>query len=196
LARTENAHPWKLLNNRDGLGEVVHKGQVFRGQHEAIIDTSLRDAVQAVLAVNHNERRHATWRKRGSDFLLAGRVVTGQGERLQTSFTTKGRTGQRYRYCVPKPVQALGAKRGHPIGRLAAEPLEELVLAQIHAALQAPYPAEQQRVTRLLIESVVVSEQAVSFVWRDAGWAGLAREQRPDGIGAELRELEAEGAAA
>lgn len=135
---------------------------------------------------------------------------------------------------MPKSVQAFGTKRaGHAVGRLAAGPLEELVLPQIHAALQTPeriqgvwdavraqgaaltepevvlpmlhnfagvwqalYPAEQQRIARLLIESVVVSEQAVSIIWRDAGWAELARELRPDGIGAELRELEAEGAVA
>lgn len=163
-----------------------------------------------------------------------GLVVTERGERLQPSFTTKGRTGQHYRYCVPKSVQAFGTQRaGHAVGRLAAEPLEELVLAQIHAALKTPeriqgvwdavraqgaaltepevvlpmlhnfagvwralYPAEQQRIARLLIESVVVSEQAVSIAWRDAGWADLAQELCPDGIGAELRELEAEGAAA
>lgn len=130
--------------------------------------------------------------------------------------------------------RAFGTKRaGHAVGRLAAEPLEELVLAQIDAALQTPeriqgawdavraqgaaiaepevvlpmlhnvagvwralYPAEQQRIARMLIESVVGSEQAVSIVWRDAGWADLARELRPDGIGAELRELVAEGAVA
>lgn len=127
------------MNNRIYLGEIVHKGQVFRGQHEAIIDASLWDAVQAVFAVNHNERRHVTWRRRGPDFLLAGLVVTEQGERLQPSFTTKGRTGQHYRYYVPKSVQAFGTNRaGHAVGRLAAEPLEELVLAQIHAALQTP----------------------------------------------------------
>jgi DNA invertase Pin-like site-specific DNA recombinase len=130
---------WKLLNNRIYLGEIVHKGQLFRGQHEAILDTSLWDAVQAVFAVHHNERRHATWRGRGPDFLLAGLVATEKGERLQPSFTTKGRTGQHYRYYVPKSVQAFGTKRaGHAVGRLAAEPLEELVLAQIHAALQTP----------------------------------------------------------
>lgn len=80
------------------------------------------------------------------------------------------------------------------------------MLAQIHAAPQAPeriqgvwqalYPAEQQRIARLLIETVVVSAHAVSIVWRGAGWAELARELRPDGIGAERREPEAEGAAA
>lgn len=48
----------------------------------------------------------------------------------------------------------------------------------------------------MLIESVVVSEQAVTIVWRDARWGDLAQELRPDGIGAELLELEVEGAAA
>lgn len=56
---------------------------------------------------------------------------------MQPSFTKKGR-GQYDRYYVPQSVQAFGAKRGQPIGRLAAGPLEELVLAQIHAGLQAP----------------------------------------------------------
>ena len=82
-------------------------------------------------------------------------------------------------------------------GAALTEP--EVVLPMLHnfaGVWQALYPAEQQRITRLLIESVVVSEQAVSIVWRDAGWADLARELRPDGIGAELRELEAEGAVA
>ena len=221
---------WKLLNNRIYRGEIVHRGQAYRGEHEAIIDAALWGAVQAVFAVNDDERRRATRGRRSPSFLLAGLVATDQGERMQPSFTKKGR-GQYYRYYVPQSVQAFGAKRCHPIGRLAAEPLEELVLAQIHAALQAPeriqgvwdavraqgsgltepevvlpmlhnfaavwqalYPAEQQRIARLLIESVVVSADAVSIALRDAGWAELAREMRPDGIGAELLALEAEGA--
>jgi DNA invertase Pin-like site-specific DNA recombinase len=221
---------WKLLNNRIYLGEIVHRGKAHPGQHEAIVDAAVWDAVQAVFAVNDDERRRATRGRRSPAFLLAGLVVTDQGERMQPSFTKKGR-GQYYRYYVPQSVQAFGAKRGHPVGRLAAEPLEELALAQIHAALQAPeriqgvwdavrardagvtepevvlpmlhnfaaiwralYPAEQQRIARLLIESVVVNQEAVSIVWRDAGWAELARELRPDGIGAELLELEAQGA--
>ncbi len=221
---------WKLLNNRIYLGEIVHRGQAHPGQHEAIVDAAAWDAVQAVFAVDDDERRRATRGRRSPAFLLVGLVATDQGERMHPLFTKKGR-GQYYRYYVPQSLQAFGAKRGHPIGRLAAEPLEELVLAQIDAALQAPeriqgvwdavraqgtgltepevvlpmlhnfaavwqalYPAEQQRIARLLIESVVVSEQAVSIVWCDAGWGELAREMRPDGIGAELQELEAEGA--
>ncbi len=65
----------RLLLVEPAEAENVHKGQVFRGQHEAIIDTSLWDAVQAV-------------------------------------FATKGRTGQHYRYYVPKSAQAFGTKRG------------------------------------------------------------------------------------
>ena len=85
------------------------------------------------------------------------------------------------------------AVRAH--GAALTEP--EVVLSMLHtfaSVWQALYPAGQQPIARFLIESVVVSEQAVSIVRRDAGWAGLARERRPDGIGAELLELEAEGA--
>lgn len=82
-------------------------------------------------------------------------------------------------------------------GAALTEP--EVVLPMLHnvaGVWRALYPAEQQRIARLLIESVVVSEQAVSIIWRDAGRADLAREMRQDGIGAELRDLEAEGAVA
>lgn len=82
-------------------------------------------------------------------------------------------------------------------GAALTEP--EVVLPMLHnfaGVWQALHQAEQQRIARLPIESVVVGEQAVSIIWRDAGWADLARELRPDGIGAELRELEGEGAVA
>ena len=63
---------------------------------------------------------------------------------------------------------------------------------------RALYPAEQLRITRLLIESVVVREEAVPGLSSGATRVGpiLRGSCAPDGIGAELRELEAEGAAA
>ena len=31
---------WKLLNSRIYLGEIVHRGQAYRGEHEAIIEAA------------------------------------------------------------------------------------------------------------------------------------------------------------
>lgn len=38
-----------ILNNRLYLGEVTHQGKVYNGEHEAIIETSLFEQVQAQL---------------------------------------------------------------------------------------------------------------------------------------------------
>jgi site-specific DNA recombinase len=45
-----------ILQNRIYRGEIVHKDQSYPGEHEAIIDPTLWDAVQARLAENAVER--------------------------------------------------------------------------------------------------------------------------------------------
>ena len=109
----------------------------------------------------------------------------------------------RARYVALAPAYKAMFNRVRDDYRALDDEMQATLLANIEKAMnrglreaERAFKAEQQRIARLLIESVVVSEQAVSIVWRDAGWADLARELRPDGIGAELRELEAEGAAA
>ena len=90
--------------------------------------------MQAVFAEKLNVRRTETWARRVDEALLRGLLFTADGERLQPSFTTNGR---RYRYYVPRRTIRYGAGK-HPIGMLPAAPIEEMVLAQVHAALMAP----------------------------------------------------------
>ena len=53
------------------------------------------------------------------------------------------------------------------------------------------FAAEQQRLVRLLIEKVVLSDSGLEIVWCDAGWHALSAELSPGTIGAELSEMEA-----
>ncbi len=57
------------------------------------------------------------------------------------------------------------------------------------------FPAERHRIARLMIERVdlISSEhtQGIRVAWRELGWNQLIREFAPDGIGAELLEVEA-----
>ena len=46
-----------LLKNRVYMGEVGHKGRWFTGEHEAIIDRGLFDAVQSLIKKNSIERK-------------------------------------------------------------------------------------------------------------------------------------------
>src|SRR5258708_5098993 len=45
-----------LLNNRTYIGEVVHRGPIFPGEHQPIIDRALGDKAHATLQVSPRTR--------------------------------------------------------------------------------------------------------------------------------------------
>src|ERR1700686_3129276 len=47
---------YKLLNNPVYIGEAVHKGVSYRGEHDAIIDRRIWDRVQAQFQTNPRKR--------------------------------------------------------------------------------------------------------------------------------------------
>jgi hypothetical protein len=51
---------YKLLNNRTYIGDAVHKGTSYPGEHEAIIDRKLWDQVQSVFKHNPRKRSNTT----------------------------------------------------------------------------------------------------------------------------------------
>ncbi len=113
-------HINKILINRLYIGEITHKGTSYAGEHAAIIDRTLWDAVQAQLARNAVVRRTGSNAREPS--LLTGLVKTGDGTRLVPSHTSKG--GQRYRYYITKAGETDGARPW----RLPAQALEKLVI--------------------------------------------------------------------
>jgi len=86
-------HIYRLLSNPIYVGEIAHKGQLYSGQHPALIDTETWTAVRDQLATNaSNHRRKAD---AAEPSLLAGLLVDDRGERLTPSHTVK--KGRRYR---------------------------------------------------------------------------------------------------
>ena len=63
-------HIYKLLSNPIYVGDIVHKGERFEGDHEAIIDHEIWDAVQEQLRCNAVTRHRGTNTKTQS--LLTG----------------------------------------------------------------------------------------------------------------------------
>ena len=78
---------YTLLRNRLYRGEVAHKGAVYPGEHEAIVDQGLWDAVQARLAEQRAERRSGE----APAAEPAGRVVARRrrGERMTPTHAIK-----------------------------------------------------------------------------------------------------------
>ncbi|WP_417619672.1 recombinase family protein [Parasphingorhabdus sp.] len=83
-----------LLKNPVYRGKIVHKGQIYDGEHQAIVDAELWEAVQAKLASAAPPRKRP-----GNDpqqALLKGLLSDSQGRPMVATYATKG--VRRYRY--------------------------------------------------------------------------------------------------
>ena len=125
-----------LLKNRFYIGEVVYRGEVHRGEHEAILDPTLFEAVQVKLAGRARARRS---RLGGSPAVLSGRLFDDRGNRMSPTHTNKG--GTRYRYYVSQAV--LQKKPQASVGRVPAAEVETLVLAALRNHLKASGAGKQ-----------------------------------------------------
>ena len=118
-------HLYKILANPVYAGRLGHKGKVHEGQHLAIIDPTLFDAVQAQLGTSEHRRRNPC---AASAHLLAGRIRTSAGEVMTPSHAQKGQT--RYRYYLARSVLD-GRASSSPIRRISAPAIETVALASL-----------------------------------------------------------------
>jgi hypothetical protein len=63
-------------------------------------------------------------------------------------------------------------------------------MRQLAAVWPSLSPAEQRRLAQLLIERVLIGDDGMEILWRDAGWVALIEELRPGSTVAELAEVE------
>jgi len=198
---------YKLLVNRTFLGEAVHKGTSYPGEHAAIISRELWDRVHAIMV--ESPRARAAKNRATAPALLRGLLFGPDGRAMSPTHTRK--KGRLYRYYVSQAVLQGGADDA-PLRRLPAGEIEGLVLAQIRALLLQPevvvgtwravreeapdlteaevrdalgrldplwdelFPGEQERIVRLLVERVTVTEQGAEIRLNLEGLAGLARD--------------------
>jgi site-specific DNA recombinase len=121
-----------VLKNRFYIGEVVYRGEVYRAEHESIVQPTLFEAVQSKLAAQTVARRR---RLQGSHALLAGRLFDSSGNRMSPTHTNKG--GVRYRYYVSQLALQGRAQPAGLIGRVPAAEVEASVVAALREHLRA-----------------------------------------------------------
>jgi hypothetical protein len=161
---------YKMLHNRMYLGQIVHKGQSFAGQHQAIVSQAQWDSVHALIATDAIERRCATLGARRDHPLLRGLLVTLDGERLVPHHTIK--KGKTYRYYTSVKQGRFGAWASQH-GPLPAAPIEDLVAQQIVAALSTPHLVQSvwdrvQAIRPDLTEpEVVLPMRNLATLWRE-----------------------------
>jgi len=201
---------YKLINNRVYLGEAVHKGTGYPGEHAAIIDQSLWDKVHAIL--RESPRLRAKNTRRQTPALLKGIIFTETGSAMTPTATKKG--SRLYRYYASMDVI-----RNRPIGdsagplRLPAGMVEDAVIGEIRRMIRAPEIAARV-VKALQDESATVDEKTAikalgefDQIWTalypaeqtriiqllvdrvTVGASGIAVDLRQEGLGSVLRDM-------
>jgi site-specific DNA recombinase len=131
---------YQILRNRLYRGEIAHRGEIHKGNHDAIIDNHLWDRVQNQLAAQSQRKRVEAAKPAhqsvdGSKGMapspspspLTGLLFDEAGRRLTPSHARKN--GKRYRYYVSAPLS-----RGEKIKdgiRVPAPDMEQFVLDTI-----------------------------------------------------------------
>lgn len=133
---------YKLINNRVYLGEAVHKGSSYPGEHEAIISQELWDSVHAIL--KESPRARGAKNRVGTDALLKGIIFSANGTAMTPTFTRKGE--RLYHYYVSMDLlrnREMPDSAGP--ARLPAAMVEGAVVAEMRRLIASP-----EIVTRVL----------------------------------------------
>lgn len=112
-----------ILTNPIYAGRIRHKGQIFGGQHPAIIDSDRWDALQQQLSSKSAKERNTKQHRDPSP--LAGKIVDEAGQKLTPSHTRKG--DRHYRYYISQKL-VTGVSRADDkqrTWRIPAKQLEE-----------------------------------------------------------------------
>jgi site-specific DNA recombinase len=127
-------HIYGLLSNPIYTGQIAHKGELYPGQHPALIDNETWTVVRNQLAASTSDHRHRA--KAAEPSLLAGLLVDARGERLTPSHAIK--KGRRYRYYVSAAL-ITGAGTDRAQGRrIVAREIEEAVVRILIEGLTSP----------------------------------------------------------
>ena len=118
-----------LLKNPIYRGKIVHKGQVYDGEHEPVVDQELWDAVQAKLATK------APLRKRPKNdrqlAMLNGLLTDPEGRPMVPTYATKGTR----RYAYYESRKDLARAGDPPATRFGQGALERHIVTKLQELL-------------------------------------------------------------
>ncbi|MEO8453600.1 MAG: recombinase family protein [Sphingomicrobium sp.] len=142
----------QLLQNPLFIGKVSHRGELFDGEHEPLVDVAMWEAVQQRFATNRRERLHGE--RARSPSLLTGLLTGADGRPMTPVFTTKGSRQHRYYVTRLNPGEDRRSAWRVPAGdidRAALDCLSKFVTRRAAEALDADDPAFPVDLARLSV---------------------------------------------
>jgi hypothetical protein len=160
---------YKLLNNRVYVGEAVHKGTAYPGEHAAIIGRALWDKVHGIL--RESPRVRAARTRASTPALLKGLIFGPTGCAMTPTHTRRGE--KLYRYYVSQSVLKRGPE-ACSVGRVSAAEIEAAVVSQLRGVLRAPeIVVGTWRAARAEIDGLTESEVREALERLDPLWDEL-----------------------
>ena len=163
----------QILRNRFYIGDVVYRGKVHRGEHEAIVDQAVFAAVQVKLADGAVARR---LKLKASPAILMGRIYDDRGERMTPSHSNKN--GARYRYYVSHALLQNRTDEAGSVPRVPAPEVEQLV---VKALRELAEPSWRQWSSRHSRSSAIWSSNIVDHVVIRPNAIEIHLLRKPDG---------------
>jgi len=117
---------YALLKNRLYLGEIVYRGQIYQGEHTALVARAVWERVQQQLARRRKARQDGARSRVPS--LLFGLVYDQSGQRYTPTYSSK--SARRYRYYVLS-AERQQQRDSSPAVRIPAQDLETLVVQRL-----------------------------------------------------------------
>ena len=193
----DKSYVYTLFNNRVYIGEAVHKGTAYKGEHEAIIPRPLWDKVHAILRSNARQRSANT--RAQTPALLKGLIFGPTGCAMTPTHTRKG--GRLYRYYIATDLLKHDAA-ACTVRRVPAAEIEGAVIEQVRGLLRAPemivptWRAGKRLIAGLTESEVREALQRLDPIWNELFPAEQARviqllvgrvDVSPDGLDIRLR---------
>jgi site-specific DNA recombinase len=160
---------YHLLRNQIYRGAVVHKGIAYPGEHSAIVDEELWNAVQSKLSGNVLQQRRT---RIESGALLGGLIFDDRGNRMSPTYTM--RRGNRYRYYISRGLMQDRREGAGALSRVEAHDVERLVVEALGLALSRDdlaadaasgmWNMETRTMVRESVERVVVHDEEIQIV--------------------------------
>lgn len=144
---------YNILSNPIYLGQIRHKGQVYPGQHPAIISQDIWDDVQSQTANNKQGTRQRN--SKPSMSLLIRKLFDGEGNPLLPSYSQK--QSQRFRYYISSCLSTKPREDSIDGIRIPAQQIELIVIDHLKAWLSNP----AELIEQLILEATEI--QAVTF---------------------------------
>lgn len=126
-----------LLKNPIYIGKIRHKGKIYEGEHQGLIEAELFEQVQSILAKNNRQKMAGHNCKMPS--LLAGMINDPEGRPMSP---VRGQKGSKV-YCYYVTRFASGVRKQDP-WRAPAGDLDPLVINAIVEQLARPSSFEQK----------------------------------------------------